>query len=422
MSSTEITKIGHRIVFDSRGVETLEIDLFTAKGFARIAAPFGAPGSRGEFEAPAYAPGGLRDSIEILQKEIVPELVGMDTLEQAVIDNRIAELDGSENFERIGGNTAVALSLAVANAAANSTGKPIYELLRDAKEWRLPIPLGNIVGGGAHSLGPAPDMQEHMAIPLGARTVREAIELNLQVHKEAGFILEKRGRGFAGGMDDEDAWAADLNDVEAIEVVQEAKRRVEDAAGVEIRMGLDLAADRMWNHEKAEYVYEREGVSRSTQAQLEYALELIERFDLAYVEDAFTSTDYESFAGLNAAAGPNCLICADDIYATDIARTKVGIDAGSARAMIVKPNQNGTLTGARETAAFARANGLTTIISNRSGETPDTSIAPLAVAWGTAGIKAGVRGGGRIIKLNELMRIEEAVEGIELARWPLSAA
>lgn len=422
MSSTEITKINHRIVFDSRGVETLEVDVSTVNGFARIAAPFGAPGSRGEFEAPAYAPGGLRDSIEILRKEIVPALVGMDALEQAKIDACLAELDGTENFERIGGNTSVALSLAVANAAANSTGTPLYKLLKDVEGWQLPVPLGNIVGGGAHSLGPAPDMQEHMAIPLGAKTVRQAIEINLQVHKEAGLILEKRGRGFAGGMDDEDAWAADLNDVEAIDVVEEAKKRVEDAVGVEIRMGLDLAADRMWNHQKGAYVYEREGVERNPQSQLEYVLELIDRYDMAYVEDAFTSTDYENFANLNASAGPNCLISADDIYATNIARTKVGIDAGSARAMIVKPNQVGTLTGARETAAFARANGVVPIISNRSGETPDTSIAPLAVAWGTAGIKAGVRGGGRIIKLNELIRIEEAVGEIELARWPLAAA
>jgi enolase len=292
-------------------------------------------------------------------------------------------------------------------------------LLKDADNWQLPVPLGNIVGGGAHSLGPAPDMQEHMAIPLGAKTVRQAIELNLQVHKMAGLILEKKGRGFAGGMDDEDAWAADLNDIEAIDVVLESKKRVEDAEGIEIRMGLDLAADRMWDRRKSEYVYEREGVSRSTQSQLEYVLELIERYNLAYVEDAFTSTDYESFAKLNASAGPNCLISADDIYATNIARTKVGVEARSARAMIVKPNQIGTLTGAARTAAFARANGLIPIISNRSGETPDTSIAPLAVAWGTSGIKAGVRGGGRIIKLNELIRIEEAVEGIQLARWPL---
>lgn len=416
MAETDIHEITYRTVFDSRGVETLEVDLHTrGGGFARVAAPFGAPGSRGEFESPAYAPAGLGAMPRLLDQEIIPALIGLDARDQEGFDTRLMAIDGTANFERIGGNTSTVLSIAAARAAADTLGVPLYQLLQGDRPATLPTPLGNVIGGGAHSLGPAPDMQEHMVLPLGARSVREAIEANLQVHQVAGRILEKRGIGFAGGMDDEDAWAADLNDVQALEILAEAKAQVEDRLGLEIRMGLDLAADRLWQRTAGVYRYEREERERTPREQLAYVQSLIERFDLVYVEDAFHSSDFESFAALNATAGPRCIVCADDIYASNLQRTQAGIDQRCARAMIVKPNQVGTLTGARRTAALAMANGTSPIISNRSGETADTSIADLAVAWNAVMIKAGVRGGGRIIKLNELMRIEQAVEGIRLA-------
>ena len=416
-SGSAITAIRHRTVFDSRGVETLEIDMQLEAGFSRMAAPFGAPGSRGEFEAPAYAPAGIEATRKLLDDELIPALVGMDAADQEAVDERLIDIDGTANFERIGGNTSTILSLAAANAAAQALGKPLYEHLHAVDDWTLPVPLGNVVGGGAHSLGPAPDMQEHLVVPVGAKTVREAIEVNLAVHAEAGRILERKGRGFAGGMDDEDAWAADLTDFEAFEVVEQAKKTIEDRTGVEIRIGTDLAADRLYDKEKDVYVYDREGVSRSRAEQLDFVLGLIDRFDMAYVEDAFDSNDYDAFAELNAAAPARCLISADDVFASNVPRTQVGIGKNAARLMIVKPNQVGTLTGARRTADLARANGIRPIISNRSGETVDCSIAHLGVAWGTVGIKAGIRGGGRIIKLNELIRIEQEKEGIRLATW-----
>jgi len=418
MQDTKIKDISYRVVFDSRGVETLEVDLHThGGGFARMAAPFGAPGSRGEFEAPAYAPGGLPETIAMLKKEIVPALLGMDTAEQEEIDDLLIRIDGKPNFERIGGNTAVVLSIAAARAASDTLKVPLYQLLRNEPPPSLPCPLGNVIGGGAHSLGPAPDMQEHMVLPCGARSVRHAIELNLKVHREAGKLLEKRDPGFAGGMDDEDAWAANLNDVEAFEVLEQAKKKVEDDEGVEIRMATDLAADRLWNASRKVYIYTREGVERTPAEQFDFIGSLIERFKLIYVEDAFHSSDYDSFARLNKAFGRGTIVCADDIYASNQGRTQAGIDRKSARAMIIKPNQVGTLTGARRTSALATRNDMKIIISNRSGETADTSIADLAVAWNAVMIKAGVRGGGRIIKLNELIRIEQAVDGIKLAEW-----
>ncbi len=380
-----------------------------------MAAPFGAPGSRGEFEAPAYAPGGLAETRKLLDREIIPALIGADAAMQEKFDDRLIELDGTANFERIGGNTSTVLSLAAARVTSDTLKVPVYHLLRNNDQPTLPIPLGNVIGGGAHSLGPAPDMQEHVVIPVGAKSLRQAVEINLAVHREAGRLLECRDIGFAGGMDDEDAWAANLNDVEALEILNEAKKKVEDAEGVAIRLGLDLAADRLWDKTNSLYRYEREGTQRSPKEQLDFVGFLIERFELAYVEDAFNSLDYESFSMLNKGFRQRCIICADDIYASNEERTRVGIEKQCARAMIVKPNQVGTLTGARRTSALAEEHGTRIVISNRSGETADVTIADLAVAWNAVMIKAGVRGGGRIIKLNELIRIEQAMPDIRLA-------
>jgi len=416
MADTTITGIKYRTIFDSRGVETLEVDLGTAEGRGRVAAPFGAPGSRGEFEAPAYAPGGLRETMELLEKVLVPALVGMDALDQEKIDALLIKLDGTPNFERIGGNTAAVLSTAAAKAAADTLKVPMFRLFRKDEGWSLPFPLGNMIGGGAHSLGPAPDMQEHLAVPIGARTIREAVEVNLKVHAQIGKLLEKKDPGFAGGTDDENAWVANLNDVEALQVLKEAVDRVADEEGVEIRMGLDLAADRLWDPSKKVYKYAREGASRSTSAQVDFLGELIEKFRLIYVEDGFNSNDYESFALLNKRYGDRCLICADDIFASNYERTQNGIKLKAAGAMIIKTNQVGTITGVKNTSALATGSGLEIVLSHRSGETVDDSIAHLAVAWNALMIKTGVKGGERLSKLNELIRIEDVHSGNPL-KW-----
>jgi len=417
MLDTTITKIEYRTVFESRGVETLEVDVFTQKGSGRVAAPFGAPGSRGEFEAPAYAPGGLRESMEILEKVIIPSLIGQDALEQEKIDTLLTQLDGTPNFEKIGGNTSAVLSTAVAKAAADTLKIPMFQLFRRDAGWTLPYPLGNMIGGGAHSLGPAPDMQEHLVVPIGTHTMKQAIEINLKVHEEIGKLLEIKDPGFAGGTDDENAWTANLTDVDALQIINQAADKIADAEGVQIRMGLDLAADRFWDPERNVYRYQREGKTRTPQQQLDFLGELIDRFHLIYVEDGFNSKDYDSFALLNKNFGDRCLICADDIYASNYERTRIGIEKGSAGAMIIKPNQVGTITGAKNTASLAKAHRLKVVISHRSGETADDSIAHLAVAWNASMIKSGVRGGERLAKLNELIRIENTLGKPQFIRW-----
>jgi enolase len=417
MPDTTIVHIRYRTVYDSRGVETLEVDVITEKGFGRVAAPFGAPGSRGEFEAPAYAPGGLHASMALLEKTLIPSLIGMDAAEQEKIDDMLQQADGTPNFENIGGNTAAILSTAVGTAAADSLKIPLFKWFRKDEKWTLPYPLGNIIGGGAHSLGPAPDMQEHLIVPIGAKTVRQAIEINLRVHDKVGKLLEKKDPGFAGGTDDENAWAANLNDIDALRIIKEAADRISDEEGVEIGMGLDLAADRFWDPARKVYRYDREGISRTAQQQLDFLGELIVRFNLVYVEDGFNSNDYDSFSLLNRNFGDRCLICADDVFASNYDRTKTGIAKGSAGAMIIKPNQVGTITGAKRTISLARSHGMEIVLSHRSGETPDDSIAHLAVAWNALMIKTGVKGGERLAKLNELIRIEQAFEKIRLIPW-----
>ncbi len=230
-------------------------------------------------------------------------------------------------------------------------------------------------------------------------------------------MLEKKDPGFAGGTDDENAWAANLNDVEALQIIKEAADRISDEEGVEIGMGLDLAADRFWDPARKVYRYDREGTSRTAQQQLDFLGELIVRFNLVYVEDGFNSNDYDSFSLLNRNFGDRCLICADDVFASNYDRTKTGIAKGSAGAMIIKPNQVGTITGAKRTISLARSHGMEIVLSHRSGETPDDSIAHLAVAWNALMIKTGVKGGERLAKLNELIRIEQVCEKVRLIPW-----
>ncbi|MBN2570102.1 MAG: phosphopyruvate hydratase [Deltaproteobacteria bacterium] len=401
-----IRKVISRMIYDSRGIPTIEIDIVTDKGIGRNAAPFGAPGSRGIYEASAYGSVGLEGMADVIQKEVTPRLVGVDAADVHLCDQIIKEIDGSENFSRIGGNTSSALSIAIAKAAAHFSGKPMFQLFSEGNPT-LPYPLGNIIGGGAHSMGAAPDMQEHLVIPVGASSFSEAVKINILVHEETGRIFEKSDPNFTGGTDDERAWTANLTDYKALEVLSEACKRVKNETGVSIRMGLDVAADRFWDSDRKIYLYERENVARTTEEQIDYMQELTEKFKLFFVEDAFQSDDYESFAELTKRVGSHCYVCGDDLLATNKERTERGIEKRAVNSMILKVNQVGTVTGAEQTGNFAKAYEIDTVISHRSGETEDYSIAHLGVAWNCAGIKTGVIGGERLAKLNELIRIEE---------------
>jgi len=400
--STVIEDVIARKIFDSRGEETIEVDIITAGGFGRASAPSGA--SRGKAEATPYPKGGVEEAIRKVEQIIAPELIGLNADNQEEIDSLLHSLDGTKNFSNIGGNTAFAISLAAADAAANTYGLPLFQYLGGFYAKQLPYPLGNVLSGGKHTAGKGPEIQEFLSLPVGAPSFLEAQKANVMVHKRVRELLERKDKTFTGGRSDEGAWTCSLSNEEALEVVSEACEKASDESGYECRMGLDIAASTFWNAKKKRYVYKDKALDSGE--QLEYILSLIKSYKLAYVEDPFHENDFKNFAELTKKAS-NCLICGDDLFVTNLKRLEKGIKLNAANSIIIKINQIGTLTDAWETVMAAKEADYTPVISHRSGDTVDSHIAHLAVGLNCPIIKTGVVEGARIAKLNELIRIEE---------------
>ena len=400
--STVIEDVIARKIFNSRGEETIEVDVITAGGFGRASAPSGA--SRGKAEATPYPKGGIEEAIRKVEQVIAPEIIGLNADSQEEIDSLLHSLDGTENFSNIGGNTAFAVSLAVADAAANTYGLPLFQYLGGYYTKELPYPLGNILSGGKHTAGKGPEMQEFLSLPLGAPSFLEAQKANVTVHEKVRRLLEKKDKTFTEGKSDEGAWTCSLSNDKALEIIYEACRETSEELGFECRVGLDVAASTFWNARKKRYVYRDKALDSNE--QLEYILELIRNYKLVYVEDPFHEEDFENFAELTKKT-KNCLICGDDLFVTNLKRLQKGIKVDAANTIIIKVNQIGTLTDAWETIRAAKAAGYTPIVSHRSGDTVDSHIAHLAVGFNCPIIKTGVVEGARIAKLNELIRIEE---------------
>ena len=395
---TQISSVSLRRVLDSRGNPTVEADVLTdSGGFGRAAAPSGA--STGEYEAIELPP---KEAIANAREHAVPRLV--DTVyagDQRAVDGALRAADGTENFSEIGANSAVAISMAAAKAAADVLGTPLYQHLGGAfRGENFPIPLGNVIGGGEHAKD-ATDIQEFLAAPVGAPSVAEAVFANAKVHGAAGDILDERGIG--AGKGDEGAWAPPVSDAEAFEIMDEATSRVQKAVGFEIRFGLDVAASEMYE----DGAYQYSDGEKSTAEQIEYVAGLVDDYELAYVEDPLDENDYEAFAELTDAVGDRTLICGDDLFVTNVSRLQEGIETGAANSILIKPNQIGSLSDTVDAIELAVRNGYETIISHRSGETEDTTIAHLAVATDADYIKTGTVAGERTAKLNELIRIAE---------------
>jgi enolase len=404
--STVIEDIMARKIFDSRGKETLEIDVVTVAGFGRAAAPAGA--SKGKAEVVSYPSGGIDQTIKKMEELVIPELIGMDANEQEEIDVLLHEIDGTKDFRNIGGNTAFAVSLATAEAAATSYGMALFQYLAGYLANELPYPLGNVLGGGKHALGKAPDIQEYLVIPLKAPTFSDAAKANVLVHQKVGSLLKKVDKNFTGGRGDEGAWVSNMKSEEALEVVVKACEEVSREVGFECRAGLDMAVSTLWRQKEKRYVYTRDGTKRDSGEQLDFVLHLINDYNLAFVEDPFHEEDYESFAELTKKV-KNCLICGDDLFVTNRKRLARGIKLGAANSIIIKTNQVGTLTDAWEATKLAKKARYVPVMSHRSGETNDTHLAHLAVAFCCPIIKTGVLPGERVAKINELIRIEETL-------------
>ena len=396
---TRITSVSLRRILDSRGNPTVEADVLTESGgFGRGAAPSGA--STGEYEAIELP---AAEAIAAAREHAVPRLEGLFVGDQRAVDAALHAADGTDDFSAIGANSAVATSMAAAKAGADVLGIPLYQHLGGAfRGDGFPIPLGNVVGGGEHAKE-ATHIQEFLAAPVGAPSVSEAVFANAAVHAAVGDVLDERGVPAAKG--DEGAWAPAISDAEAFEVVEDAVDRVADEVGFEVQFGLDVAAAELYDADRDAYVYGDE--TRTTAEQVDYVAELVEEYDLAYVEDPLDENDYEAFAELTDRVGDQTLICGDDLFVTNVERLQAGIDVGAANSILIKPNQIGTLSDAFDAVELATEHGMERVISHRSGETEDATIAHLAVATDAGFIKTGTVGGERTAKLNELIRIAD---------------
>ncbi|MCL5876634.1 MAG: phosphopyruvate hydratase [Candidatus Bathyarchaeota archaeon] len=393
-----------RKVFNNRGEETIEVDVITAGGFGRAGAPAGK--SRGKAEVIYYPQGGVEAAIKKVDDLIAPELAGLNADFQEEIDNTLHEIDGTADLKNIGGNTAFAISLANAEAAANSHGLLLFQFIGGNAANTLPYPLGNCISGGAHARGgKTPSIQEYLALPHGAESFLEAQTANTLIHKKIYESLKKKSSTFTGGKSDEGAWIANIGTDDAFDVIAKACEEVGNEMDFECGFGIDVAASSFWKPKEEKYIYEMEGKKRDTSEQLEYMRELIEKYHVAYVEDPFHEDDFDSFAELTKKA-KNCIICGDDLFTTNTERLNNGIKINAGNAIIIKVNQIGTLTDAAETIEAAQHNGYSAVVSHRSGDTCDWHIAHLAVAYRCPLIKTGVVEGARIAKLNELIRIE----------------
>jgi enolase len=397
---TRVRSVSLRRVLDSRGAPTVEADVLTESGgFGRAAAPSGA--STGEYEAVELPPG---EAIAAARQHAVPRLVGeVHAGNQREVDAALHAADGTDDFSTIGANSAVAVSMAAAKAGADVLGAPLYQHLGGTFRGEgFPVPLGNVLGGGEHAMG-GTHIQEFLAVPVGAPSVTEAVFANAAVHERVGELLAERG--VPAGTGDEGAWAPAVDDAAAFEIVAAAATDVADDVGFEVAIGLDVAASELYDAGAAVYRYG--DVERTPGEQVDYVAGLVDEYDLAYVEDPVEEDDFDGFAALTDRVGDRTVLCGDDLFVTNVERLGRGIDEGAGNAVLVKPNQIGTLSDAVDAVELATRNGLEAVVSHRSGETEDTTIAHLAVATDAPFIKTGAVGGERTAKLNELIRIAE---------------
>lgn len=391
------------MIFDSKARPTVRIDLESNGIKVFACAPSGT--SVGKFEAQAFPKEGVEKSVAIVNNELRKGFVGseIDDLRQA--DGRLRNFDGTSNFNRMGGNTAIAISIAVAKALSQASGEMLCEYLADSGKIRLPFPLSNVIGGGKHTSGDSLDIQEFLVISTGAKTFEQAAAFNMQVHKEVGNMMIEKLPKYVFGRNDEGAWAAPLKIDEALKLLSSAIEKVTSTLDTEGRIGIDIAASELWDGKR--YGYKKEKQYRSVGEQLDYMQELAESYNIFYLEDPFQEEDYESFAQLNRKLAGRRLVVGDDLVVTNPERLKTAVSQHSVNGVIIKPNQIGTLTDTAITVRMASSNNIVPIASHRSGETTDAALAHIAAGLKCPIIKIGISGGERLEKINELLRIEK---------------
>jgi enolase 1/2/3 len=407
----KIRKVWGREILDSRGNPTVEVDVILSNGTrGRAAVPSGA--STGAHEAlelrdgrARYGGKGVQRAISNVNRVIGPALVGRDARRQAEIDGIMIALDGTPNKRRLGANALLGVSMAVAHAAAAAAKVPLFRYLGGSKAVTLPVPMMNILNGGAHADNSV-DLQEFMVVPIGARTFADALRMGAETFHTLKSVLHEKGYSTAVG--DEGGFAPRLqSNQEAVDLVLAAIERAGYTPGRQIALALDPAASEFYRD--GEYVFHKSDGQRRSSAQLvEYYRDWVDRYPILSIEDGLSEDDWDGWQGMSQTLGKRLQLVGDDLFVTNPQRLQRGIDAGIANSILIKLNQIGTLTETLETIELAKRAGYTTVISHRSGETEDATIADLAVAVNAGQIKTGsLSRSERTAKYNQLLRIEE---------------
>ena len=410
---SRIASVHARQILDSRGNPTVEVDVITDDGaIGRAAVPSGA--STGEYEAvelrdgdeSVYLGKGVLQAVQNVNEEIAEEVVGADVLDQPALDRLLIEIDGTENKSKLGANALLGVSLAAARAAAVVSGLPLYAYLGGANARRLPVPMMNILNGGRHADNSV-DLQEFMVMPVGAETFSEGLRMGVETFHHLKSVLKKKGYSTAVG--DEGGFAPNLkSNEEAIDVILEAIDKAGYEAGKDLFIALDPAASEMY--EDGKYVFYKSDPDRklSSEEMVEFWTGWVEEYPIISIEDAMDENDWDGWASLTEEVGDKIQLVGDDLFVTNTKRLQRGIDEDTANAILIKCNQIGTLTETLEAVELAHRYAYASVLSHRSGETEDSTIADIAVATGCGQIKTGSASrSDRLAKYNQLLRIEE---------------
>ncbi|WNG91934.1 phosphopyruvate hydratase [Mycobacterium sp. ITM-2016-00318] len=405
-----IEQVGAREILDSRGNPTVEVELALTDGtFARAAVPSGA--STGEHEAVELRDGGSRyggkgvgKAVEAVLDEIAPAVIGLSADDQRLVDQALLDLDGTPDKSRLGANAILGVSLAVAKAAAESAGLPLFRYVGGPNAHVLPVPMMNILNGGAHA-DTGVDVQEFMVAPIGAPSFKESLRWGAEVYHSLKSVLKKQG--LATGLGDEGGFAPDVAGTKAaLDLILSAIEATGFNAGTDVALALDVAATEFFS--ETGYSFEKE--TRSADQMVEFYAGLLDSYPLVSIEDPLSEDDWDGWVNLTTAIGDRVQIVGDDLFVTNPERLEEGIERGAANALLVKVNQIGTLTETLDAVSLAHNSGYRTMMSHRSGETEDTTIADLAVAVGSGQIKTGAPARSeRVAKYNQLLRIEETL-------------
>ncbi len=406
-----IEQVGAREILDSRGNPTVEVEVALTDGtFARAAVPSGA--STGEHEAVELRDGGARylgkgveKAVEAVLDEIAPAVIGQAADDQRIIDQALLDLDGTPDKSRLGANAILGVSLAVAKAAADSAGLPLFRYIGGPNAHILPVPMMNILNGGAHA-DTGVDVQEFMVAPIGAPTFKESLRWGAEVYHSLKSVLKKQG--LSTGLGDEGGFAPDVADTHAaLELISTAIDATGLKLGSDVALALDVAATEFYT-DGTGYAFEKQ--TRTAEQMAEFYASLLDSFPLVSIEDPLSEDDWDGWVALTTAIGDRVQLVGDDLFVTNPERLEEGIEKGAANALLVKVNQIGTLTETLDAVALAHAAGYKSMMSHRSGETEDTTIADLAVACGCGQIKTGAPARSeRVAKYNQLLRIEETL-------------